>query len=423
MATYYIDGVSGSASGDGLSPKSARSTCADLSVKAGDEVLFKRGSVFCGQLNITQGDESACVSYGAYGTGAPPVFSLSVDVSAKECWRKTERENVWECITPTDGEVGNFVFNSSECTAALRWEECGLKAQGDFWDSRFGTSESRTPVPPQRLLMYSVGNPSEVYEKIECIPYACRVIGRLCSNVVISDLHFKNSGVHALAGSGNNITVRNCIFENIGGCVWSKEQRIRFGNGFEIWYSGNDITVEGCYFKNIYDSCVTHQGPGERTVTAVNFTCRRNVFDTYGMAAFEYRDKLPISSSFTHNVCKNAGCGFAMLGEDIPRRSEIWPQPMGHHIFLWRIPNADEGGLYIANNIFGTAPVGAAIYSIISRQAEDRITLESNLYTRNDKLLIRFNGEDFCDLRTYCEKTGKDKTSRYTEEFSPDSPF
>lgn len=203
----------------------------------------------------------------------------------------------------------------------------------------------------QKVLLYSVGNPAQFYSHIECVSYKDRVLGKLCSNIIIEDLYFKNSGVHALAGEGKNVTIRNCIFENIGGCVWNRRLQIRFGNGVEFWVYGEKILVEDCTFKNVYDSCATHQGPGEKTSPTRNFICRNNTFDTYGMAAFEYRDKLPVDSAFTGNTCRNAGSGFAMLGEELPRKSEIWPQPMGHHIFLWRIPSPTVGGhLEIKNN-------------------------------------------------------------------------
>ena len=105
-----------------------------------------------------------------------------------------------------------------------------------------------------------------------------------------------------------------------------------------------------------------------------------------------------------------------MLGEVLPRKSEIWPQPMGHHIFLWRIPEATDGGsLLIADNTFEDAPVGAAIYSIISPEAEAQITLDNNAYTRNSVLLNRFGGENFNDLEEYKSKTGKDKNSKYID--------
>mgnify|MGYP003304239518 CR=1 FL=1 len=57
--------------------------------------------------------------------------------------------------------------------------------------------------------------------------------------------------------------------------------------------------------------------------------------------------------------------------------------------------------------------MGAAIYSIISPEAEAQVALENNLYTKNATLLNRFGGENFCDLDTYKAKSGQDKNSRY----------
>ena len=409
MTIYYVDKNAG-VSGDGLCPECATADYKSLALVKGDTVLFKRGTLYREKLQIQSG-----VSYGAYGEGDLPTFSGSTNVSEESDWVETETENVWKCVKAIPGDVGNFVFGDGECTATFRWEREELVGQGDFWDSRFAQGEQYgRRYTEQEVLMYSVGNPATVYGEIECVSYNTRQLGTLCPDILLENLRFKNSGVHGLAGNGDNITLRGCEFENIGGCGWNKELKIRFGNGFEIWHHGNNILLEGCSFKNVYDSCVTHQGPGEITEPTKCFICKDCSFDTYGMAAFEYRDKLPIDSSFVGNVCKNAGCGFAMLGEVLPRRSEIWPQPMGHHIFLWRIPKATDGGnLLIEGNVFESAPVGAAIYSIISPEAEAQITLRNNLYTKNDILLNRFGGENFTELELYKQKTGKDEGSKY----------
>ncbi len=412
MAVYYVDNKNGNDENDGLLPEKAVKDYLKLQIKHGDKVLFKRGSFYRNKLVTAAG-----VTYGAYGEGEKPTFCGSTDASADTDWVKTDKENVWKCVKAIPGDVGNFVFNENECSATLRWNKDELSAQGDFWDSRFSEGERyRGRYSEQEVLLYSEQNPAKYYSHIEVISYNQRSIGILRPDLTVEDIRIMNSGVHGLAGNGDNITVRRCDFENIGGCGWNRDLKIRFGNGFEIWEHGNDILVEDCTFKNVYDSCVTHQGPGEKTVPARNFVCRGNTFDTYGMAAFEYRDKLPIDSSFTGNICKNAGCGFAMLGETLPRKSEIWPQPMGHHIFLWRIPHATEGGnLVISDNVFGNAPVGAAIYSIISAEAEAQMTLDNNLYTPNEVLINRFGGENFNDLDEYRRKTGKDKNSSYVK--------
>ena len=96
----------------------------------------------------------------------------------------------------------------------------------------------------------------------------------------------------------------------------------------------------------------------------------------------------------------------------MPRRSEIWPEPMGHHVFLWRIDEKTEGGsLEIRINVFYNAPYGAAIYSIISQDAEKQIDLEGNIYyTENQQLLNRWNGVNY---KTFEEYLSVEKNAKY----------
>ena len=80
--------------------------------------------------------------------------------------------------------------------------------------------------------------------------------------MIISDLEFRNNGLHGIAGEegGRNLCVENCRFTKIGGAVWDKKQKIRFGNAFECWNAAENVEVKHCVFDDIYDSAVTHQG-------------------------------------------------------------------------------------------------------------------------------------------------------------------
>ncbi|MBR4000249.1 MAG: hypothetical protein IKI93_18120, partial [Clostridia bacterium] len=84
--------------------------------------------------------------------------------------------------------------------------------------------------------------------------------------------------------------------------------------------------------------------------------------------------------------------------------------PMGHHIFLWRINAATEGGsLVIARNTFESAPIGAAIYSIISPDAEAQMTVCDNTYnTDNPDLLCHAGGISYNNMHKYTIATGWD---------------
>ena len=414
MSVYYIDFLNGNDVNSGLCENSPKKDHTKLSLKAGDSLLFRRGGLFRGMLKLTSGSDEAPILYGAYGEGKAPVFCGSCDVSDEDCWEPTDQKNVWRCVKKINGDVGNFVIDG-KCSATLRWNKNELSENQDFYDSRFADGEQRRGrYSEQEILFYCDTAPFKKYKSIECVSYSTRVLGKLTSNIVIEDICFMNSGVHALAGNGKNVTVRRCDFINIGGCAWNSDLKIRFGNAVEFWNYGENVLIEECSFENVYDSCVTHQGSGEELLPAKNFVCVNNRFDTYGMAALELRDTVGKGLVFKNNVCDNAGCGFAMLGEELPRRSEIWPQPMGHHIFLWRMTEADDDArVEITDNIFKGALVGAAIYSIISKSAEEHFVIDRNKYMKSEGLLVRFSSMNFDSLEEYSRRTGNDISSEY----------
>ena len=81
-----------------------------------------------------------------------------------------------------------------------------------------------------------------------------------------------------------------------------------------------------------------------------------------------------------------SSCGGSLL----PHREEIWRYP---------------------GMLFGPAPNGAAIYSIISPEAEAQMYLHHNTYTANSVLLNRFGGVNYNSLEEYQKASGQDKGS------------
>lgn len=346
----------------------------NLDLKEGDTVLFKRGTFIRDRLYNKSG-----VSYGAYGEGENPTFCGSVDLK-NDLWKETEK-NIWKYMGELETEVCNFIFNNEFC-GTLRWEKEELCEQGDFWDNCFGVNEKKLKVENHELYLYSEKNPSLFYDSIECVLRNHRQLAEMGQNMTFSDINFINNGVHAIAGEepAKNIHIKNCTFKYIGGSVWSKEQKIRFGNAVECWDIAENIIIENCVFDDIYDSATTHQG-GKKCEPARNFIVKNNIFRKCGMGAYEQRDLMPLYAEFVGNVCEKAGEGFSALGEEMPRRSEIWPQPMGHHVFLWRIEKITEnGGIKIENNVFGDAIYGKAIYSIIDKEAQKQLVINNNEY-------------------------------------------
>lgn len=398
MSTYYIDIINGDNYSDGMRIERPRRDYKNIALKAGDEILFKRGTFVREPLYLKGGSCSAPIIYGAYGEGKNPTFCGSIDVSGAENWVQVG-PCLWECAHRLPSEACNFIFDHGDTCGALRWEKEELSQQGDFWDNRFGLGEKRAMYPDQSVILYSESNPGEMYDHIECVVYGYRKMGELSSNMIIENINFINSGVHGLAGFGSNIHIKQCGFHFIGGGVWNKDLKIRFGNGVEFFNIAKNISVENCVFNDIYDSGVTHQGDAACEV-AENVSFNNNVFIKCGMAAYEGRDYVPVNMEFNNNICLDAGDGFSKLGETMPRKSEIWPQPMGHHVFLWRMNGKSENGrLEIDGNVFGAAKYGAAVYSLASEEAETQIELTNNTHYGFDFCVpIRFGGKAFSDF-------------------------
>ena len=416
MSTYYIDPMLGLDENDGLSQASPKKDYTKIDIKGGDSVLFKCGTFIRDKLHNPYNNQGDIITYSSYGEGQKPTFCGSVDtLSSNDAWYEEEK-NIWVTDAINNDEVCNFIFDDGAFCGTLRWSKKDLCNQGDWFDNYFGTCAKGGKVGDgHKVYMYSEKNPAEYYNHIEAACYAGRWLAPTGSNLIIDGLRFINSGVHGIAGGGaTNMHIKNCDFEFIGGCVWDADRKIRFGNAVEFWDIAEDVSVTSCRFYEIYDSGVTHQG-GKDCKPANNMHFDNNIFIKCGMGAYEQRDLMPKYATFNNNVCLLAGEGFSKLGEEqLPRMSEVWPMPMGHHIFLWRIVKPTEGGvLEIKNNIFSHSPIGASVYSIIYKSAEAQVELEGNTYCtpESDELVARWNGKDYTDFAEY-QKDGFDKGAR-----------
>ncbi|MBN1554439.1 MAG: right-handed parallel beta-helix repeat-containing protein [Phycisphaerae bacterium] len=413
--TFYVDPRDGDDSRSGLSESRAVRHYETCDVSPGDTVLFKRGSVMRDVLHTRDGSEGNPVTYGAYGQGELPVFLGSVPAGDPNRWIE-HKPNVWRFDGEFPSEVCNLIFNEGPACGNLRWSVDDLKRQGEWFFTGIGvTSDDRwTPGRKDTLYLFSETNPGRFYSSIECALWGQRKLADGKRHVVLENLAFRNSGVHGFHQvRAEQVTIRGCDFRFLGGAVWSRERRIRFGNAIELWDGAVDVTVEGSTFDNIYDSGVTHQG-GEKSDVPQRVYFRDNLFVDCGMASYEWRGPAAREIYFEHNTSVNAGGGFSMQGETPPRQSEIHPQPMGHHVFIWRLDRPEElGPIYIRDNIFYEAPYGAAIYSILDPADEKKFVLERNCYyqTTGD-LLARMAGRDYRpdEFREY-QSTGFDAGS------------
>lgn len=418
--TYYVDSHAGDDGRDGLDASQPIRTCRNLHLLPGDTVLFKRGSVIRGGIEACDGSELGVITYGSYGTGNKPVFMGSAPVNSEEEWRE-ERPSVWRFQGVFPSEVCNLIFDGGEGCGHLRWQLEDLKHQGEWHYTQWGQNSDKNVSDKSKreaegaLYLFSSINPGLFYKSIECALWGGRKMIGGKQYIVFENLIFANSGVHGYQEShAHHITIRNCEFKFIGGAVWSKELKIRFGNAVELWDGAQDVVVERCIFSNIYDSGVTHQGSNQSD-TPERIYFRNNLFMDCGMAAYECRGPSVRAVYFEHNTCINAGGGFSLQGEVPPRQSEIYPQPMGHHVFIWRMEKPiQKESVFIRNNVFYEAPLGASLYSMIDSADEQNLVIDENTYCQTaGNLLVRMSGRIYGmdQFSLYQMETGHDKNS------------
>jgi hypothetical protein len=399
--TYYVDPQGGDDVNSGLTSAQPFKTIANRRFTPGDTILFKRGSVGREGLFACDGSEEGYITYGAYGTGNKPVFLGSVPADEPSRWIE-DRPSVWRYTGVFSSEICNLVFNGGESCGYLRWQPGDLKHQGEWYYTAIGAGAAQGEANAPRcedgvLYLFSARNPAQFYSGIECVLWGQRKLVGGRRYIIFENLTFANSGVHGYQDCRvDHVQIRNCDFSYIGGAVWSKERRIRFGNAVEFWDGARDCVVEDCVFENIYDAGVTHQGTTDGDVPERVYF-RNNLFVHCGIGPYECRGPAAREIYFENNTCIHAGGELSMQNEPSPRQSEIHPQPMGHHVFIWRIDLPDKmGPIYIRNNIFYEAPHGAAVYSIIDPKDEKHLVLDNNCYWQTTgNILCRLNGKEY----------------------------
>lgn len=299
--TYYVS-QNGKDTNNGKSPKTAWVSLDAVEknsaqFKSGDAVLFERGGVFRGNINLQSG-----VYYGAYGTGDRPCIYGSAKNYATSKWIEVG-QNVWRLSERFSSDVGVMVFNHGEAVGIQKDSRSDIKENFDFYCDRNNNN---------RIYLYLDEDPNGLFVSVEIGINKTIFLFDGKKDITVENLCFKYTGGHAVRGGGTeNVTVRYCEIGYIGGSFLSSG--VRYGNGVELIGNSKNSLVENNWIYQIYDSGITHQG--DRCVVE-NFVAKGNLVEFCGMGAIEYwhtKGAVMKNVLYTENMLRFSGYGFGGL--------------------------------------------------------------------------------------------------------------
>lgn len=348
--TKYYFSENGLSSNDGLSPETPKNSLFDLEhniqLKPGDVVLFERGSMFRGTITARTG-----VTYSAYGEGAKPIICGSTeDYAAAVYWKESDYENVYIC-TKKINNAGNIVFNNTwtlgdydQILGNLRVLNLnGFKGPQDLDKDLDFYCDLET----ETLYLYSSeGNPGERFDSIEICENNDIFDVTNVKNIIIDNLHLTLGGAHGIgAVNANNLTVRNCIFNWIGGSV--QYGTTRYGNAVESYVESHYFYVYNNWIYQIYDTGITTQfNAGEETVRSEMYDNEYyyNLIE-YCFWSFEYFHRpTETSECVTDNIYVHDN--FCRMG------GEGWGRPSAGHMCCFAPSGETVENVKIERNIF-----------------------------------------------------------------------
>ena len=345
----------GKATNNGLSEKYPINLTAlySFTLKSGDVILFRRGDTFRITKTIPSINNTG---YGAYGTGAKPIISGSLqDYAQKPLW-KTEDGFIWQVSVASD-TVGNIIFNGGEYTGFYKASIDELIHDGDFW---FDGNNHIIYLYFRQL------NPGEYFDSIEISSVGTVLNANKAKNITVENLDIRYMPVHAFNFyNPQNLSIIGCKIGWVGGYNG-------YGNAIQLWSSATNCTASLNYIYQIYDAALTFQGKSSGTYSGVTFT--QNLVE-YTSMNFEFWDNADATFSnitFSDNMLRFAGYGFS--GK---QRNTI-----GNEAFIlgWYY-TYDDGTITdfnISNNIFDIARCRIFYASCLGN-----LTLSGNTYYQN----------------------------------------
>ncbi len=376
---YYLSPTGNDASA-GTSPATAWRSLEKIngySFSKGDAILFLRGGMWRGCITAHSG-----VTYSSYGEGALPIINGSSQNYAEPAlWEATDIPHVFLC-TKALKNVGIMAFDHSDALGVYD-ELYGTilfhaPSDQEYYEARGGRALDASDLSQDlqfyndlktgELYLYSEnGNPGERFSSIEIGEqrHLFKIGGDWHGHdIVLDGLRFRYTGAHGVSGGGvgcHDITVRNCVFDWIGGSVLTSDAL--YGNAIEMYGQVQNFTVENNWCYQIFDTGITFQASSrcESDVNFENITIQNNLVE-YCHWAIEYYNQPYTKTAdsyartvrhvrISNNTCRMGGMGWG-LGDRTAFLSVGTAQAASATLLCsWGLPD-DTEDFVVSGNVF-----------------------------------------------------------------------
>jgi len=257
--TYYVSADGTSTDGTNMNDPMNLDTLNSKTINSGDTVLLKRGDTFFGtiDLNINHKDDNV-VTLSSYGEGDLPTVSTYKYITGN--W-EIYQDNIYRIDISDQNNYVGYSSNQKTAYDVAFLEDTSLtkyynkKVSIERLENNFDFYSDRK----QYLYMYlDNGTPHEKLGNLKAVIKSNLML--LDSNMNIKNIRFRDSGGNGIEGNLenlSNVTIENCIIENIGGSYESNSSltsELRYGNGIDLYNTNaSNINIQNNIIRNIYD--------------------------------------------------------------------------------------------------------------------------------------------------------------------------
>lgn len=419
--TYYVSSTGTSEIGTNMDDPMSVETALDKTYHNNDKILFKAGDVLYNIINFNiETTDNNFIYVGSYGEGDKPIISGA---------RILYNENAWE---DNDG-IYKLDLSKKE-------DFYGLKDYGEnTYNIGFFADESGNIYGARKRTKNSMVSEFDFYCEdnfiyVKCSENPSKKLGRIkfvsrynlfcvSSNMIVENLNIQYTGAHGIVKKLNNVDnvyIKNCIIENIGGSIQYMNNFTRYGNAVEFWNYSNNLIVKNCIVRDVYDAGFTVQG-NNVTKGFKNTYINDNIFinNNYSIELFcknniSGQDKITIGYDncvINNNIFVNQGRGWS----DQVRLD----RKVASEVLIWNIVDKKTNISIFKNKYYNSVRLysfrdieeNASEYENGVRVHENKIYLSPSTYLLNDKgnyadkaILGKYNLENDSLMRVMSEK-------------------